>query len=122
MITDTQFHAALDRIARSDDGRTLYLFLQRRLMAVCSVDSESALRSDNGERMFASKLIGLMATGIRESGGSNTSTDGTGGISPDQPITFAVAGPRAVSERRGAGRRITADTRVAGYDGPADQD
>src|SRR5689334_17508646 len=97
MLTDAQLHAAIDRLARTEDGRTLYLFLQKHLMGVPTVESESALRENHGERRFAAKLIGLMAQGIRESGGSNTSTDGTGSVSPDQPITFAVAGPRAVS-------------------------
>lgn len=118
MLTDAQFHAAIDRLARTEDGRTLYLFLQKRLMGVATAESDGALREDQGERRFASKLIGLMAQGIRESGGSNTSTDGTGGVSPDQPITFAVAGPRAVSSPRGAGRRVTGDTHVAGYSDP----
>ena len=52
--------------------------------------------------------MGLMAKGIAESGGHT------------EPIcTFAVAGPRNVaSASRGAGRRVTADTYVAGYDDP----
>lgn len=106
MITDAQMHAAWDRVARTEDGHTIYLHLMRRLMAISTADSGGALRLDQGERTFAAKLIGLMATGIRESGGRNTSTDGSGGISPDQPITFAVAGPRAVSgPARGTRRR-----------------
>lgn len=115
MIRDDQFHAALDRLARSEDGRTLYLFLQKRLMGVASAETESALYRDLGERTFAAKLISLMAKGILESGGSNTSSDDTGSVSPDQPIVFAVPKPRLVSASRGAGRRITADTRT-GYD------
>lgn len=118
MITDTQFHAAVDRLARTEDGRTLYLFLQKRMMAISTSLDGGALQADHGERTFAAKLISLMATGIRESGGSNTSSDGAGSISPDQPITFAVAGPRSVAGPRGAGRRVTADTRVASWDGP----
>ena len=114
MITDDQLHAAVDRLARSEDGHTLYLFLQKRLMAVSTGQDLGALYADQGERMFAAKLIGLMSTGIRESGGRNTSTDGSGGLSPDQPITFAVPGPR------GAGRRVTADTRVAGWNDTTD--
>jgi hypothetical protein len=122
MITDEQFHAAMDRLGRSDDGRTLYLFLQKRLMAVTTAETDGALQRSEGERTFAAKLISLMAIGIRESGGSNTSTDGTGSVSPDQPIVFAVPKPRSVSDAgRGARRRITADTHVPGYDGPAER-
>jgi hypothetical protein len=81
------------------------LFLQRRLMAV-DIDA-STLPTTNGQRILAATLMGLMAKGIAESGGRS------------EPIcTFAVAGPRAVSGSgsRGAGRRITADTFIPGYD------
>lgn len=118
MIEDKQLHAAIDAIARTEHGRTLYLFLQKRLMAVPTSIEGGALQTDHGERTFASKLIALMGKGIRESGGSNTSSDGSGGISPDQPITFAVAGPRSTGGPRGAGRRVTANTYVAGYSDP----
>lgn len=105
MINDTQLHEAIDRIARSADGQLLYLFLQRRLMAI--VTDPSTLPTDNGQRILAATLMGLMAKGIVESGGYS------------EPIcTFAVAGPRAVSGSgsRGAGRRITSDTFIPGYD------
>lgn len=115
MITDAQLHAAVDRLARTDDGRTLYLFLQKRLMAISTSISDGALQADHGERTFAAKLIGLMATGIRESDGSSNSTRGPDG---ERTITFAVPGPRSTGGARGAGRRVTADTFVAGYDSP----
>lgn len=122
MIEDKQLHAAIDAIARTEHGRTLYLFLQKRLMGVCSSHDSGALQADHGERTFAAKLIALMSKGIAESGGRSTSSDDTGGISPEQPIVFAVPEPRSVgSSSRGAGRRITADTRVPGYDGPAER-
>lgn len=122
MIEDKQLHAAIDAIARTEHGRTLYLFLQKRLMGVCSSYDSGALQADHGERTFAAKLIALMSKGIAESGGRSTSSDGTGGISPDHPIVFAVPQPRSVGDSsRGARRRITADTRVPGYDGPAER-
>jgi hypothetical protein len=112
-IQAEQLRNAIDRLARTEDGRTLYLFLQRRLMGVCHLPDDGALRSDNGERKFAAALMGLMAKGIQESGGrASSSSDGSGG---DQPIVFAVAGPRAVREQRGAGRRVDRDTVVPGY-------
>lgn len=118
MLTDEMLHAAIDRLARTDDGRTLYLFLQKRLMAVATSDVDGALQADNGERRFASKLIGLMAKGISERDGSNTSSgDSSGsGDTARQPIVFAVPGPRSTGGPRGAGRRVTNDTRVPGYD------
>ena len=106
MITDNQMHEATDRIARSADGQMLYLFLQRKLMGVAVNAEDSALRSLEGQRILAASLMGLMAKGIVESGGHS------------EPIcTFAVAGPRAVaSASRGAGRRITDNTFIPGYD------
>jgi hypothetical protein len=113
-ISDEQFRNAIDRLARTEDGRTLYLFLQRSLMAVPNFADDGPLRTHHGERMFAAKLIGLMGKGIQDSGGRTDSTGSSSSFS-EQPIVFAVAGPRAVSEHRGAGRRVTADTVVAGW-------
>jgi hypothetical protein len=110
---------AIDRIARSPDGRSLYLYLQRRLMAVAISDDPSALNSDNGERRFAARLIGLMATGMAESGGRTGSSD-SGPSGEQQPIVFAVAKPVTLGGPRGAGRLIGPDTRVPGYDLPDD--
>ena len=109
---------AIDRIARTPDGRSLYMYLQKRLMAVPTSDDVSALNSDTGERRFAARLIGLMATGMAESGGRTGSSDS--GPSGEQPIVFAVAKPVALGGARGAGRRIGPDTRVPGYDLPDD--
>lgn len=110
---------AIDRISRTPDGAALYVFLQRRVMWVAPTTSRSALRTDHGERSFASKLIGLMAKGIHESGG-RTSSSGSPGVA-EQPIVVPRSGPVLVGPGpRGAGRRITADTRVPGYDLPDD--
>lgn len=111
-----QLHDAIDRIARTADGRDLYLFLQRRLMAVSNAELDGALRSDHGERMFASRLIGLMAKGISESGGrtssSGTSSTGTG----EQPIVFAVREPvRVAGSGRSGARRVSTGTVVPGW-------
>ena len=105
MISDQEIKDAIDRIAHSQDGKLLYLFLQKRLMAITT--DFITLPTDHGQRILAATLMGLMAKGITESGGSS-----------DSIYTFAVAGPRAVSGSgsRGAGRRITADTFIPGYD------
>ena len=118
--TENAIHEAIDRIARTADGAVFYVHLQRRLMSISGAEAESALRLDEGERRFASKLIGLMAKGIFESGGrtghSGSSTGPDGG---EQPVI--VPSPRPVRtgrERNPGGRRITEHTRVAGYDTP----
>lgn len=120
-ISTKLLQEAIDRIARTPDGRSLYLFCQRRMMAVNVSMDPSTLQRSEGERTFAAHLIGLMATGISESGG-RTSSSGTGSDSPEQPIVFAVPKPVAVGGPRGAGRRITEHTRVPGYDPPAGGD
>lgn len=110
MISDADFHAAWDRVARSADGHTIYLHLQKRLMGVVASSDDSTLREDNGERKFAARLIGLMAQGIEASASGLAAST----------ITFSVNGPRAVARPGGAGRRITADTHVAGWSQPVD--
>jgi hypothetical protein len=114
-----QMHDAIDRIARTADGRELYLYCQRRLMGVSTDNSEGALRSDHGERMFAARLIGLMAKGIADSGGRTSSSGTSGTGSGEQPIVFAVREPvRVAGSGRAGSRRVTADTRVPGWSEP----
>jgi hypothetical protein len=117
-LSEKLMHEAIDRIARTPDGRSLYLYCQRRMLEVSVSIDPSTLQADHGERRFASHLRGLMATGISESGG-RTSSDGT---SSEQPIVFARPKPVAVGGIRGAGRRITEHTRVPGYDPPDSDD
>jgi hypothetical protein len=104
-LTDQDMRDALDRVARSSDGVLLYRYLQKTLCAV-TTDSmpEGALRRNEGRRSLAAELMGLMAEGIRSAGSR-----------ADSPITFALAGARAVARTRGAGRRVTADTIVSGW-------
>ena len=102
MTENEDFQEALDRIARTPDGRALYLYLQKALCSISLDPHRGALRRHEGRRMFAAELMGLMAKGIRES-------DRT-------CITFAVSGAKPVSRSRGAGRRIDANTYVAGWD------
>ena len=104
MIGEKELTDAIDRIAKTEDGQLLYLYLQRRLMAVSTATDDGSLRTEHGQRLFAAHLIGLMAKGIETSGGRSESI-----------CTFAVAGPRAVSVSRGAGRRVTDDTIVPGW-------
>jgi hypothetical protein len=91
-----QMHAAWDRIARTEDGRTLYL----HFAAAFDGDFDRGLRwcvaAGSGRTHVRGETDRPHGKGIRESGG-RTSTDGSGGTGPEQPIVFAVAGPRAVS-------------------------
>jgi hypothetical protein len=117
-IPDKLLLEAIDRIARTPDGGMLYVYLQRRLMAVLPTTEPCALSTHHGERLFASRLLDLMAKGIIESGGRTSSGDTSGGT--EQPIVRPIAQPVDARGARGAGRRITADTRVPGWDPPAD--
>lgn len=116
-VADKLLEEAIDRIARTPDGSLFYLYLQRRLMVVSSdVQKASALRLDEGERRFAAKLIGLMRTGIFESGrrtGSDSDPSGIG--SGEQPIVVPAREPARVGGSRGAGRRVGRDTVVTGW-------
>ena len=87
------------------------------MVSLTTTGDIGTLQRSEGERTFAARLIGLMATGISESGGRTSSGSSTGGDT-EQPIVFAVPKPVAVGGPRGAGRRITEHTRVPGYDHP----
>jgi len=112
-LPDKLLLEAIDRIARTPDGRLAYLYLQRRMMEVTSLNDPCALSADNGERRFAARLLGLMAKGILESGGRTSSGDGTGGT--EQPIVSPPGQPVDARGTRGAGRRITERTIVPGW-------
>ncbi len=105
MIEEKDLLAAWDRVARSEDGHLLYLYLQKRLMATSPEVESGTLRQREGARIFASELLGLMAKGIEES---------ATGLSASC-ITISRSGPVAVSSARGARRRVTDDTYVPGY-------
>lgn len=77
-MNDSDIAKALDRIARSADGRDLYAFLQKTLCDLASGEcSDGALREMEGRRRFASELMAMMAKGIIDSGGRD-----------NQPIVF----------------------------------
>ena len=108
---------AIERIARTPDGRVLYLYCQGRLMRGTTTTDAGALQRSEGERTFAFQLMRLMATGIAESGRADTR--GTSGSpSGEQPIVIAAPKPVDLGRPGGAGRRITEHTRVPGYDPP----
>jgi len=55
---------ALVRIAASRDGALLHRYLRRVLETVIDLDSDGALREQNGRRSLARDLMRLMAEGI----------------------------------------------------------
>jgi hypothetical protein len=113
-ISDKSLKEAIHRIAHTQDGVALYLYLQRKLMTVTGADNDSALNKMEGQRTFALELINLMTKGITESGGRTSSS----GPSAEQPLVFAAPEPVDTRRSRGAGRRITEHTRVPGWDTP----
>lgn len=103
-----QEEAAIKAIALSEDGVLLHRYLRRILETVVDFQEVSALYAQNGRRSLARDLMRLMAEGIDDRRAEPNS----------EPILSRASGPAAVSPRRGAGRRITADTHVASYDDP----
>ena len=101
-FTTPEINAAWDRVARTSDGQIIYRHLQKLLMALSN--DLSALPVHEGGRILARHLMSLMAQGIADS--------------DRYAIAFPVAKPVATTGTRGAGRRVTADTFVAGYDNP----
>ena len=97
-----QIKDAWDRVARTPDGLVIYRHLQRLRLGLAT--DMSALPQFEGRRSLAADLMAYMAEGIAENDRAC--------------VTFAVAKPAPVSGTRGAGRRVTADTFVAGYDNP----
>ena len=105
-IDSQDFIDALDRIARTEDGVILYRFLQKTL---CGVTYDTrVLPTNEGKRMFASQLMGLMAKGI--------STHDR----RDAVVTFSLGSGRANNARPAGGRRVTADSFVPGFSDPRD--
>ena len=92
-VFDDDLKLAIDRIARTPDGVTLYLYLQKALCGVISDGSERSLQSDHGRRSFARDLMALMSEGIALSDRS-------------RPVTFRLASPGDRSGRRVPGARL----------------
>ena len=92
-VSDDDLKLAIDRIARTPDGVTLYLYLQKALCGVVSDGSERSLQSDHGRRSFARDLMALMAEGIALSDRS-------------RPVTFRLASAVERSGRRIPGARL----------------
>jgi hypothetical protein len=99
MIDDKLVHEALQRFARTPDGRVFYIGLQKVLMAVVSSEQDGALRENLGRRRFASELMAVMAEVMSE---IEPSDDPRG-----RPIVFTLSKPVAGARTRGARRRVS---------------
>ena len=118
-VTDVDFREALARIAGTEDGYLLYLYMQRTLCGTIPGDgaNERAFPIFEGRRRFASELMGLMAEGIRNSGRSTV-----------RPVVFALARAARVAgggsdgatrfRPEPTGRRVGPSTFVSGWDSP----
>jgi hypothetical protein len=95
MITDDLLREAIDRIGRTADGELLYLYLQRFLCRVTHSADAGALQAENGKRIFAQELMGLMSRGLSEI---------HAGTRNDRIAIFAVPEPRSIRQP-GASRR-----------------
>ena len=103
MIDEKLVHEALQRWARTPDGRVFYVGLQKVLMGVPTDISDGALRENLGRRTLALELMAVMAKVMTE----NLSDDGIG--SGDRPIVFRLPERADTNQRHhwGARRRVT---------------
>jgi hypothetical protein len=98
-----QTKEAWDRLAHTSDGLVIYRHLQRIRQGVAPENvSDSALPRLEGRRSLAADLMSFMADGIRDYDRAC--------------VTYTIAKPAPSTGTRGAGRRVTADTYVGGYD------
>jgi len=113
MIEEKDWTEALKRISLTEDGWLLYCGLHKVAMSMPADPdpSDGALRTNLGRRSLAREIMAVMAEGIDERG----KRTGTEQLS-DQPVAFAQPKPIPIRTGRGAGRRITADTPVPGWD------
>jgi hypothetical protein len=106
MIDEKLCDEAIKRIARTADGKLLYLKLQKTMMGLPSDTQHGALRANHGRRSLAAELMAVMAEAMAE-----TTSDGSGGSSgagPDErPIIFQLSRAIVASPgQRGARRRV----------------
>jgi hypothetical protein len=101
---------ALDRIARTWDGRLLHRYLRRILESAYDFQKVTALRTHNGRRTLARDLMGHMAAGIEGTSGRRDEHRG------DEPILNRSTRAASGVHRRPAGaRRVDPDPAVAEF-------
>lgn len=103
---------AIDMIARTPEGILLHRYLRRELEFCPDGIDGGTLLGLHGRRSLARDLMRHMASGIEATGAKN----GGSGSADAAILNHAGGAVRVRPDRRGAGRRITADTIVPGYD------
>ena len=99
-LTTPEINEAWDRIARTRDGQMIYRHLMRLVMA--TADDDSALPRHEGARNLARNLMALMAEGIADN--------------DRYCVAFVSRAGERTERPRGAGRRISPEHFVPGYD------
>lgn len=99
-MTDEKIKKGIQRLALSEDGHALHLFLQQFLMTVCPRPESGALQVHEGERRFAARLKGLMDEAYANA--EQDSDRRTG----NSLIVVQRAGVNYDASARGAGRRV----------------
>jgi hypothetical protein len=100
LIEFEEIKQAWDRVARSRDGLVIYRHLQKLRLGLAT--DYGALQMFEGRRSLAADLMAFMSEGIADNDRAC--------------VTFAVAKPTTIASTRGAGRRISAEHFVPGYD------
>lgn len=103
-LDNKELREAWDRVARTSDGLTIYRHLQKVCLEKAPSIDGGALPFFEGRRSLAFDLMANMSEGI--------------GDNDRACVTFRTAKSATSTGTRGAGRRITADTFVPGYDTP----
>jgi hypothetical protein len=109
-IADAAMLEAVDRLARTDDGLTLYRFLQKILCGSVEGADEGAFLIHEGRRRLAAHLMGLMSSGIEEHARGQCVVFRTGRADNDRDNVFRP---------KPGGRRIDERTFVPAYDLPS---
>ena len=68
MIPDEDLLKAIDRIARTEDGHFLYMWLQRILFGISLTSEFGTLARFEGQRILALQLMELMRDGLTATG------------------------------------------------------
>jgi hypothetical protein len=101
-LDNKELRDAWDWLARTSSGLVIYRHLQKICLEKAPSIDGGALPFFEGRRSLAFDLMANMSEDI--------------GDNDRACVTFRTAKSAAVSGSRGAGRRITADTFIPGYD------
>jgi hypothetical protein len=109
ILKDHEIDEAIGRLALTNDGRALYVKLQRILMETTGATEGGALNRFEGRRSLAHDLKTLMDRVLSES-----TSAGPDRHDPDRPVVVAPRQPVAVSGRAGTQRRVGPYAKDAG--------